>query len=153
MNENDVSDFRNEFEAIKKQAFDSCDDGSCETPQESFDDYPDYVRAIYAEIMPPVKSGIYFSRWDIKGMAAELDEHIVMDTRERMFQHYMRFITSKKDMLDVIEQFNKHMDMKCELYGEYSTKYPATKEIFDVKIKKVERSKEFLQKIIIDFFS
>ncbi len=153
MNENDVSDFRNEFEAMKKHAFDNCDDGSCETETESFDDYPDYVRAIYAEVMPPVKSGVYFSRWDIKGMAAELDEHIVMDTRERMFQHYMRFISTRKEMEDVIGEFNKHMDMKCDLYREYSEKYPSTKVIFDVKIQKTERSKEFLQKILVDFFS
>ena len=153
MTENDINDFRNEFEALKKNAFENCDDGSCETPQESFDDYPDYVRAIYAEIMPPVKSGIYFSRWDIKGMAAELDEHILMDTRERMFQHYMRFIGNREEMESVIEQFNKHIDMKCTLYREYSEKYPSTKEIFDVKIQKTERSKEFLQKMLVDFFS
>ena len=152
MNENDLNEFKTEFEAMKKHAFDNCDDGSCETPQESFDDYPDYVRAIYAEVMPPVKSGIYFSRWDIKGMAAELDEHILMDTRERMFQHYMRFIATKKDMLDVIEQFNKHIDMKCDLYREYIDKYPSTKEIFDTKIQKANRAKKFLQKIVVDFF-
>jgi len=152
MNENDLNEFKTEFEAMKKQVFDNCDDGSCETPQESFDDYPDYVRAIYAEVMPPVKSGIYFSRWDIKGMAAELDEHILMDTRERMFQHYMRFISTKQDMLDVIEQFNKHIDMKCDLYREYMDRYPSTKEIFDIKIQKANRAKEFLQKILVDFF-
>lgn len=153
MNENDLNEFRNEFEAMKKHAFD-CEDNSCETeqPQESFEDYPDYVRAIYAEVMPPVKSGILFTRWDIKGMAAELDEHIVMDTRERMFQHYMRFIGTAKEMDDVVEQFNKHIDMKCDLYNEYSTKYPATKEIFDLKIEKSQRAKDFLQKMIQDFF-
>jgi len=154
MNENDLSEFRNEFEAMKKHAFD-CEDGSCETeqPQETFDDYPDYVRAIYAEVMPPIKSGIYFSRWDIKGMAAELDEHIVMDTRERMFQHFMRFIITRDDMENVIEQFNKHIDMKCGLYNEYSEKYPHSKAIFDVKIQKAARAKEFLQKMLVDFFS
>ena len=154
MNENDVSDFRNEFEAMKKHAFDSCDDGSCdpEQPQETFDDYPDYVRAIYAEVMPPIKSGIYFSRWDLKGMAAELDEHIVMDVRERVFQHFMRFIVSVEDMENVMGEFTKHIDMKCDIYREYSEKYPSTKEIFDVKIKKAERSKVFLQKMIEDFF-
>ena len=153
MNENDVGKFREEFEAIKKHAFDAgCEDDSCGTPQESFDDYPDYVRAIYAEVMPPVKSGIYFSRWDIKGMAAEVDEHIVMDVRERMFQHFMRFIGSKNDMLNVIEQFNKHIDMKCDLYREYSTKYPSTKYIFLDKINKADRAKKFLQKMLVDFF-
>jgi len=154
MNENDLGEFREEFEAIKKQAFGSdCDDGSCETPEESFDDYPDYVRAIYAEVMPPIKSGIYFSRWDIKGMAAEVDEHIVMDTRERMFQHFMRFIGTRQDMLNVVEQFDKHIDMKCELYNEYIVKYPSTTEIFQIKVNKAQRSKKFLQKMIKDFFN
>jgi len=153
MNENDKNEFRTEFEAMKKQAFGGdCEDGSCETPEESFDDYPDYVRAIYAEVMPPIKSGIYFSRWDIKGMAAEVDEHIVMDTRERMFQHFMRFIGTKQDMLNVVEQFNKHIDMKCDLYREYIGKYPSTTEIFQTKIDKAERAKKFLQKMIKDFF-
>jgi hypothetical protein len=155
MNENDLSQFRNEFEAIKKQAFESCDNGSCETEQatESFDDYPDYVRAIYAEVMPPIKSGIYFSRWDIKGMAAELDEHIVIDVRERMFQHFMRFIVTKDDMQDVVNQFKKHIDMKCDLYKEYMQKYPSTSAIFETKITKASRAKEFLDKMIVDFFS
>jgi|GEM_PF-580424 len=155
MNENDIENFRNEFEAMKKQAFDGCDDGSCETeqPEESFDDYPDYVRAIYAEVMPPIKSGIYFSRWDIKGMAAELDEHIVMDVRERMFQHFMRFIVSREDMDNVVQQFKKHIDMKCDLYREYVEKYPSTKEIFNLKITKADRAKTFLDKMVVEYFT
>ena len=155
MNENDIENFRNEFEAMKKHAMNNCDDGSCETeqPQESFDDYPDYVRAIYAEVMPPLKSGIYFSRWDIKGMAAELDEHIVMDVRERMFQHFMRFIVSREDMENVMQEFKKHIDMKCDLYREYAEKYPATKEIFDTKITKANRAKTFLDKMVVEYFT
>jgi hypothetical protein len=103
--------------------------------------------------MPPIKSGIYFSRWDIKGMAAELDEHIVIDVRERMFQHFMRFIVTKDDMQDVVNQFKKHIDMKCDLYKEYMQKYPSTSAIFETKITKASRAKEFLDKMIVDFFS
>jgi len=152
MDTNDLNEFRSEFEAIKKQAMGDCDDGSCDAPQESFDDYPDYVRAIYAEVMPPIKSGIYMSRWDIKGMAAEVDEHIVMDTRERMFQHFMRFISTTEDMNNVIDQFNKHIDMKCDIYKEYSKRFPSTKEIFEVKIAKGNRAKQYLKKVHADFF-
>ena len=153
MNEMDLNEFRSEFEALKKQALDAnCDDGSCEVPEESFDDYPDYVRAIYNEIMPPVKSGIYFSRWDIKGMAAEVDEHIVMDVRERMFQHFMRFIVKREDMESVIEQFNRHIDMKCEIYKEYIEKYPSTAVVFEPKLQKADKAKKYLQKILADFF-
>lgn len=153
MNKNDLSEFRDEFEAIKKAALGGCDTGECQPEEESFDDYPDYVRAIYAEIIPPAKSGIYFSRWDIKGMAAEVDEHIVMDTRERMYQHFMRFIATPEDMKNVINEFDKHIDMKCDLYREYMEKYPSSKDIFDAKITKANHSKKYLEKVFTDFFT
>jgi len=153
MDMNDINEFRNEFEALKKEHLEGCESGECQTPEESFDDYPDYVRAIYAEVMPPVKSGIYFSRWDIKGMAAEVDEHLLMDTRERMFQHFMRFIATPEDMQNVIAEFNKHIDMKCDIYKDYASRYPASKEIFDVKVKKAESAKKYLQKTYEDFFT
>jgi hypothetical protein len=148
----DFEEFKKEYEEFSKKALDSCDDGSCDMPQESFDDYPDFVRAIYNEIMPPAKSGIYFSRWDIKAMAAEVDEHIIMDVRERMFMHFMRSIVTKEDMLKVVEQFNKHIDMKCELYNEYIEKYPSSAPIFEQNISKATKAKRFLQKVIKDYF-
>jgi len=153
MDMNDINELRSELEALQKKELDACSTEGCITDEESFDDYPDYVRAIYAEVMPPVKSGIYFSRWDIKGMAAELDEHIVVDVRERMFQHFMRFIVTREDMESVVGQFDKHIDMKCDLYREYGVKYPASAAIFDAKIKKADRIKRFLQKVIVDYFN
>jgi hypothetical protein len=49
-------------------------------------------------------------------------------------------------------EFNKHIDMKCDLYRKYMEKYPSTKEIFETKIAKAIRAKEFLQKVLVDFF-
>jgi hypothetical protein len=147
----DFEEFKKEYDKFNQQASE-CSDGSCDTPQESFDDYPDYVRAIYNEIMPPLKSGIYFSRWDIKGMAAELDEHIVMDVRERMFMHFMRSIITKEDMENVVEQFKKHIDMKCDLYREYIAKYPSSSFVFEENITKANRAKRFLDNVIKEYF-
>jgi len=147
----DFKEFENDFKNFEKQA-QECQDGSCEMPEESFDDYPDYVKAIYNEIMPPVKSGIYFSRWDIKGMAAELDEHLVMDVRERMFMHFMKSIITKEDMERVVEQFHKHIDMKCELYKEYAQKYPASAFLFEEKLQKAARAKNYLTQVIKEYF-
>jgi len=110
-------------------------DGSCISDEENREDYPDYLRAIYSEIMPPVKSGIYFSRWDLKTMAAQLDESFALDVRERMFKNFMQWIATPDDMRAVITEFTKHIDMKCDMYKEYSEKYPATKEIFEPKIE------------------
>jgi len=86
MDMNDMNELRSEFETMQqKMREDAC------VTQESFadegpEDYPDYLVALYKEIMPPVKSGIYFSKWDLKGMAAEIDESFALDVRERMFK-------------------------------------------------------------------
>jgi len=154
MNMEDINQLRAEFEEIqRKQEEDNCGLEGCMSDDDQREDYPDYLKAMYAEVMPPLKSGIYFSRWDIKKMAAELDEHIVVDVRERMFQNYMRFIVSREDMENVIEEFNKHIDMKVELYKEYIEKYPAVAVVFDEKIDKAEKTKKYLQKVLNEYFS
>lgn len=152
MNREDLNDFINEFEAIKNQSgLDECIDGSCITDRH--EEYPDYLKAIYAEVMPPSKSGIYFSRWDLKKMALGLDESFAIDVRERMFQKFMQWIATPDDMLKVIEQFSNLMDMKCEIYKEYSEKYPSTKEIFDKKIQKAEGAKKYFHHVYEEFFT
>ncbi len=152
MNIQDLNELRNEFEEMQKRAMvDACVDNSCS--EESYDDYPDYLKAIYEEIMPPVKSGIYFSRWDLKGMAAELDESFAIDVRERMFQKFMQWVSTPDDMKLVIEQFKNNIDIKCDMYKEYSQKYPSSKEIFDKKIEKAKKAKKYLDKVYVEFFT
>jgi len=154
MNSRDLNELRSEFEALQSRNNSlECVDGSCISDEESREDYPDYLRAIYAEIMPPAKSGIYFSRWDLKKMAMGLDESFAIDVRERMFQKFMQWIATPEDMLKVIEQFSNLIDMKCELYKEYSQKYPSTKEIFDEKIHKADNAKKYLHKVYVEFFT
>ena len=150
----DLNELRNEFENLQKQdMLNDCEDGSCMSDGPSREDYPDYLAAIYTEIMPPFKSGIYFSRWDLKRMAGELDESFALDVRERMFQKFMQWIGAPEDMLLVIEQFNNNMNAKCDKYREYSEKYPSTKEIFERKIEKAELSKKYLDKVYTEFFT
>ncbi len=152
MDMKDLNELRGEFEQMQQRAMgQDCVDGSCE--MDAPEDYPDYLKAIYAEIMPPQKSGVYFSRWDLKRMAQQLDESFAIDVRERMFQNFMQWVATPDDFRAVIEQFSKNMDMKCELYKEYSEKYPATKEIFDVKIDKVENAKRYFEKVYNEFFT
>jgi len=151
----DLNELRGEFEAMQAQngGLDCGIDGSCVSDEESREDYPDYLKAIYAEIMPPVKSGIYFSRWDLKRMAEALDESFAIDVRERMFQNFMQWIATPEDMLKVIEQFSMLMDAKTGEYKIYAEKYPSTKEMFDKKIEKAEKSKVYLNKVYVEFFT
>ena len=154
MNIEDFNELRSEFEELQKRNGSlECEDGSCVTDEESREDYPDYMMAMYTEIMPPNKAGIYFSRWDLKAMAAEMDEHFALDIRERMFKNYMQWVATPDDMKLVMDQFKKNMDMKCELYREYSEKYPSSKSIFDKKIKKADSTKKYLDKVFVEFFT
>ncbi len=146
MDMKDLNELRGEFEQMQQ----SCMEGSHD--MDTQEDYPDYLKAIYAEVMPPQKSGVYFSRWDLKRMAGQLDESFAIDVRERMFQKFMQWVATPDDFRAVIEQFSNNMDRKCELYKEYSQKYPATKEIFDAKIDKVENAKRYFEKVYTEFF-
>ncbi len=148
----DLNELRGEFEAMQQQMLqETCNDGSC--VEDEYEDYPDYLKAIYAEIMPPQKSGIYFSRWDLKRMAEGLDESFAIDVRERMFQKFMQWIATPDDMKKVIDEFSGLMNMKCDLYKEYGEKYPSSKEIFDTKIAKAEKAKKYLDKVYVEFFT
>ncbi len=150
----DLNELRSEFEQLQKNVgFSDCSDESCATDDQNREDYPDYMVAIYKEVMPPFKSGIYFSRWDLKAMAAELDEHFALDVRERMFNKFMQWVATPDDMRLVMDQFGKNIDMKIKLYSEYSERFPSSKPIFDVKIKKAENTKNYLEKIFIEFFN
>ncbi len=153
MDMKDLNEFRNEFEAMQQQAMQgACADGSC-IEDDDYEDYPDYLRAIYSEIMPPFKSGITISRWDLKRMAAQLDESFALDVRERMFKNFMQWVATPADMQAVIGEFKNLMDMKCDIYREYSERYPSTKEIFDTKIEKADKAKKYLDKVYVEFFT
>jgi len=148
----DLNELRSEFEELQKRSMQSgCLDDSCETDER--EEYPDYIIAMYTEVMPPQKSGIYISRWDLKAMAAEIDESFALDVRERMFKNFMQWVSCPEDMELVIDQFKKNIDMKCDLYRDYATRYPSTKVIYDVKIKKAEATKKYLDKIFVEFFT
>jgi len=149
MDVKDLNELRNEFAQMQEKA--SCADEGC--AEDQYEDYPDYLKAIYTEIMPPEKSGIYFSRWDLKRMASELDESFAIDVRERMFQKFMQWIATDKDMQAVSGQFKNLIDMKCDIYREYSKKYPSTEMIFKKKIDKAEKAKKYLDKVYVEFFT
>ena len=150
----DLNELRGEFAELQRQNMQSdCEDGSCMSDEQSREDYPDYLAAIFTEVMPPIKSGIYISRWDLKTMAAQLNETFALDVRERMFQKFMQWVATPDDMKLVIEQFYNNIDAKCDMYKEFSLKYPSTKEIFDKKITKAESSKKYLDKVYTEFFT
>ena len=143
-----MEDLRKEFENYLDER---CVTSECQNDEESYE-YPDYVEAINAELMPPNKSGVYISRWDLKMVGDAIDASIAMDARSRMFKMLMRSVHDRETMGMLLGAFTSLIDAKIEPYREMAENYPASREIFEEKIAKAERVKGYFDEIMKTYF-
>jgi hypothetical protein len=143
-----VNDLRKEFENYME---DRCVTSACETEEDTYE-YPDYVEAINAELMPPSKSGVYISRWDLKMVGDAIDASIAMDARARMYKMLMRSVHDKETMGQLLGAFSSLIDAKIEPYYEMMENYPSTAPIFKEKIQKAERVKAYFNEVLNTYF-
>jgi len=143
-----MEDLRKEFENYME---DRCVTSECETEEDSYE-YPDYVEAINAELMPPSKSGVYISRWDLKMVGNAIDASIAMDARARMYKMLMRSVHDKETMGLLLGAFSFLIDAKIEPYHEMMKNYPSTASIFGEKIEKAERVKAYFDEVLNTYF-
>ncbi|WP_300364783.1 hypothetical protein [Hydrogenimonas sp.] len=143
-----MNDLRKEFENYME---DRCVTNTCETEEDTYD-YPDYVEAINAELMPPSKSGVYISRWDLKMVGDAIDASIAMDTRARMYKMLMRSVHDKETMGLLLGAFSSLIDAKIEPYREMMESYPSSAPIFEEKIRKAERVKAYFDDVLNTYF-
>ena len=145
-----MEELKKEFENL--QIDPSCIDGSCETDETSLRDYPSYTEALYAQLIAPVQSGIYISRWDIKEIAAEAGDDMAIHPRKRMFELLMKYTISKENMQSVLDALEAHMLEKVEIYQEFIDNFPASAEIFQKKIDKAHKTIKLFPQIIEEYF-
>ncbi|WP_286336758.1 hypothetical protein [Hydrogenimonas cancrithermarum] len=143
-----MEDLRKEFENYME---DRCVTSECETEEDSYE-YPDYVEAINAELMPPSKSGVYISRWDLKMVGDAIDASIAMDARARMYKMLMRSVHDKETMGLLLGAFSSLIDAKIEPYKEMMNAYPVVSPIFQEKIDKAERVKAYFEEVLKTYF-
>jgi hypothetical protein len=146
----DMEELKKEFENFKID--ESCVDGSCETDETNLRDYPSYTEALYAQLIAPVQSGIYISRWDIKDIAAVAGDDMAIHPRKRMFELLMKYATSKENMQAVLDALEAHMLEKIEIYQEFIDNFPASAEIFQKKIDKAHKTMKLFPQIIEEYF-
>ena len=146
----DMEELKKEFENL--QIDPSCIDGSCETDETNLRDYPSYTEALYAQLIAPVQSGIYISRWDIKEIAAEAGDDMAIHPRKRMFELLMKYTISKENMQSVLDALEAHMLEKVEIYQEFIDNFPASAEIFQKKIDKAHKTIKLFPQIIEEYF-
>jgi len=146
-----IEDLKKEFENFKMD--DNCVDGSCASDeQEDLKDYPDYTQALYAKLMPPAKSGVYISRWDIKDIALQAGDSMAIHPRKRMFEMLMKYAVSKENMTQVLDAMEKHINEKIAIYEELMENFPASKEIFEPQITKAQQTIKMLPNVLDEYF-
>ncbi len=123
----------------------------CQKDEDSYD-YPDYVEAIDSELMPPSRSGVYISRWDLKMVGDAIEASIAMDARARMFKMLMRSVHDKKTMRKLLGAFASLIDAKIEPYRKMMEAYPSSAPIFRDKIEKAERVKKYFDSVLERYF-
>ena len=150
---NDLQDLRAEFEAMTNSGEEFCADGSCPTDEEvDLKDYPSYTEALYAKIVAPHVSGIYFSRWDIKDIAEVAGDSMSIHPRKRMFELLMKFAVSQERMQLVLDSMENHMLEKVEIYREIAESFPHSAPIFQAKIDKAETTMKMFPQIMKEYF-
>ncbi len=148
----DIDDLRAEFEAFKK-GDEFCNDGSCASDEEvDLKDYPSYTEALYAQIVAPNASGIYISRWDIKEIAEVAGDSMAIHPRKRMFELLMKYAVSQERMQSVLDALEENMQRKIDIYTELAESFPSSKNIFDEKIAKAEKTIRSFPHIMKEYF-
>ncbi len=152
LNREDLDSLRADFEAFKEKN-NLCEDGSC-VSGESIDlkDYPNYTDALYNIIMPPSKSGVYISRWDLKEIAEDAGESMAIHPRRRMFELLMKYAIDRERMKLVLDAIEKHILYKIEIYEELRDEFPHSSHLFQEKIDKANKIIDVFPDILDEYF-
>ncbi len=145
----DINALKEEFKNFDP----NCIDGSCEAEEEvDLKDYPSYTEALYAKLIAPHVSGIYISRWDIKDIALVAGESMAIHPRKRMFELVMKFATTKENMQLFLDALENHMEDKISIYEELIEQFPSSRDIFQPKIDKANKTMKLFPMIIDEYF-
>ncbi len=145
-----LDDLRKEFDAMKS-ARAIQEEEACEIGCESVAEEEGFIEAIQKLMLPPVKSGVYFSRLDIKVIGLKIGEDVQVRERKRMLRDILRSITSKEQLSNLIDVIDETAEEKVEVYRQLIEFFPHSKEIFEDKIAKKERFVKALRNILDEF--
>lgn len=142
----DIKSLREEFDKLRKQN-QECEDGSCDTQEE---DYPDYLIEITTKMLSPARCGIFFSKKDIRFIAAQSDEKLTLKQRQRMLTDLLRSVFTLEEMHKLFSTIKSIIDIKVAHYDELSTAFPTSAEYFKPHKEKAEKFKQTLDRIYAD---
>jgi len=143
----DIKSLREEFDNLRKQN-QECEDGSCDTEYE--EDYPDYLIEITTKMLSPARCGVYFSKKDIRFIAAQCDEKISLKQRQRMLTDILKSVFTIEEMEKLFSTINAIIDIKISHYDELSTEFPSSEVFFAPHKEKALKFKKTLDRILTE---
>ena len=141
------------FDDLKKE-FENFDEKCLINPKEDEEEELEgdsFIEIIRKDMLTPAICGFYFSRLDIKAASNLFGESVQVRERRRMLRDLLKSILSKDDMEKLFDIFKAQIDHKLSIYKELAENFPASKEIFEENIKKAEKFKRKLDKILNEF--
>ncbi len=141
-----MDDLRKEFDALMKKDIDDCGDGSCENEYE--EEYADYIVELTTKMLVPERCGLYFSKKDFRDLGLAFELSISLKQRVRMITDLLKSIFTIEDMQKMFANFNTLIDHKINTYQELATAFPASESIFETHIKKAQKLKKDLDRIL-----
>ena len=149
---NEISNFEDEFNKIEKisrdTSGDSCELDGCDTDEKALGTYEEVINDL---IMPPIKSGVYFSRLDLKRIAYIFGESIIIDERKKMIKQLLRYVDSKERLEKFADVVSDAIEGKIKIYNELGEKFSATKYQFDDYTLKARGAIDTLQRVVKEY--
>lgn len=140
---NRLDDLRRDFDELAKSR-------CMVQPQEQQEgeEYPDFVQELIGKMLPPARSGIYFSRMDLKALGMECGQRIIPRERKRMLGDILKAVDSKESLQKCLDLFSRHIDAKIAIYQELALAFPRSAPWFSRIIKKAEALKKVFERIL-----
>lgn len=141
----DIDNFREEFNDLinKYQASES---EQCEDEHE--EDFPDYIIELKTKMLSPAKCGLYFSKKDIRQIAAEAGENISLKQRDRMLNDLLKSVFDLEEMERMFDIMKGFIDKRITYYDEFSETFDQSAPLFADHRKKALALRKSLDRIL-----
>lgn len=98
------------------------------------------------EILPPEKSGVYFSKFDIMAIAKEMGAAVNMAEWKKMFGQLFKHIDNEEDLVAFLNLLERFIQQKRANYLRFQENYKHAEEATGPLITKTDAALERIAK-------
>jgi len=100
------------------------------------------------EILAPFNAGVYFSKYDLLGIADKFGASKRMDDRKKILKELFRYVDTKDDLKRLIALFVEKIESDIGVFEEMKNNYRHSEEVILVWTQKANELKEKINNLI-----